>query len=73
MSQLVVASFQHLIFSHLGVNMPHGTLYESSRVRRNRHESALKAYCQAVMSMSEPDMPALCLIPVNNQCLDVLI
>ena len=75
MSQLVVASFQHLIFSHLGVNMPTGTLYVSSRVRGNRHVSArrIKAYSQAVMSMSDPDVPALCLKPVNNQCFDVPI
>ena len=32
MSQLVVASFHYLIFSHLGANMPNGTLYVSSRV-----------------------------------------
>ena len=75
MSQLVVASFHYLIFSHLGANMPNGTLYVSSRARRSIHVSArrIQVYCQAMMSMSDPDVPALCLITVNNSCLDVPI
>ena len=68
MSQLVVSSFHYLIFSHLYVNMPNGTLCVSSHARRSIHVSArrIQVYCQAMMSMSDPDVPALCLITVNN-------